>query len=66
MHPAGIIDEEKKTKHSDLARDAENHLMDPTKLEIKLRKENVDVAFYPMIQVGQVLCKGLSLCHGRP
>ncbi|KAK9807391.1 hypothetical protein WJX73_010932 [Symbiochloris irregularis] len=48
----GIIDEEKKTKHSDLARDAETHLMDPTKLEIKLRKENVDVAFYPLIQSG--------------
>ena len=46
-----MIDEEKKIKHSALAKETEAFLTDPSKLDIKLRKENVDIAYYPMVQV---------------
>ena len=48
---AAVIDEEKKLKHSRFAEEVEAAVTDPGKLEIKLRAENVDIAYAPMLQV---------------
>uniref|UniRef100_A0A061QN78 FACT complex subunit n=1 Tax=Tetraselmis sp. GSL018 TaxID=582737 RepID=A0A061QN78_9CHLO len=48
----GIIDEEKKVKHTTLSEKTEQVLLNPGKLNIKLRPENVDMAYLPVFQSG--------------
>ena len=51
--PAAIIDEESKVKHSKLSEQTEEVINDPAgKLSVKLRQDNVDIAYPPIIQSG--------------
>ncbi len=51
--PAGIIDEELQTKHSKLSQKIEEVISQPEKeLQIRLRSENCDIAYPPIIQSG--------------
>uniref|UniRef100_A0A7N0RAU6 FACT complex subunit n=1 Tax=Kalanchoe fedtschenkoi TaxID=63787 RepID=A0A7N0RAU6_KALFE len=47
-----IIDEEKKVKHSSLMDDAEKVILEPSKINVKLRASNVDICYPPIIQSG--------------
>ncbi len=47
----GIIDEEKKVKHSKLSEMTEEVITDPSKIGVKLRADNVDIAYPPIFQV---------------
>lgn len=52
--PAGIIDEEKKVRHAKFTAKLEEAITDPAKLGIKLRADNVDIAYPPIVQSGGV------------
>lgn len=47
-----IIDDEKKVKHSKLSEQTEEVITDPAKCGIKLKAENVDIAYPPLFQSG--------------
>jgi len=47
-----IIDEERKVKHTALSDKTEKVLLNPEKLNVKLRPENIDVAYLPLFQSG--------------
>ncbi|KAL6005554.1 FACT complex subunit spt16 [Asimina triloba] len=47
-----IIDEEKKVSHSALMDDTEKAILDPTKVKVKLKPENVDICYPPIFQSG--------------
>ncbi|KAI8465881.1 MAG: global transcription factor [Monoraphidium minutum] len=47
-----IIDQEKNTKHSKLSEIVEGVVTEPTKIGVKLRAENCDIAYPPVFQSG--------------
>lgn len=47
-----IIDQEKKVKHSKLSETVEGLVTEPTKIGVKLRAENCDIAYPPVFQSG--------------
>ncbi|KAI3435579.1 hypothetical protein D9Q98_001644 [Chlorella vulgaris] len=48
----GIIDEEKKVRHSKLADRIEEVISEPSKMNIKLKADAVDIAYPPLVQSG--------------
>lgn len=48
----GIVDKEKKVKHSKLSEKTEEVIGDPTKAKVKLLADNVDIAYPPIYQSG--------------
>lgn len=48
----GIIDEEKKVKHSKLSEEIEQVLADPQRIQVKLTAANLDIAYAPIVQSG--------------
>ncbi|GFZ07261.1 global transcription factor C [Actinidia rufa] len=47
-----VIDEEKKVAHSSLMDDTEKSILEPTKVRVKLKAENVDICYPPIFQSG--------------
>ncbi|KAL2477705.1 FACT complex subunit SPT16 [Forsythia ovata] len=47
-----VIDEEKKVTHSSLMDDTEKAILDPMKIGVKLKAENVDICYPPIFQSG--------------
>ncbi|KAJ0964079.1 hypothetical protein J5N97_029201 [Dioscorea zingiberensis] len=47
-----IIDEENKVSHSSLMDDTEKVILDPLKVKVKLKAENVDICYPPIFQSG--------------
>ncbi|CAI9765250.1 unnamed protein product [Fraxinus pennsylvanica] len=47
-----IIDEEKNVAHSSLMDDTEKAILDPVKIGVKLKAENVDICYPPIFQSG--------------
>lgn len=47
-----VIDEEKKVAHSALMDDAEKVILEPKQIGVKLKAENVDICYPPIIQSG--------------
>ncbi|XP_057531965.1 FACT complex subunit SPT16 [Amaranthus tricolor] len=47
-----VIDEEKTVAHSALMDDAEKAILDPARVKVKLKAENVDICYPPIIQSG--------------
>ncbi|MCL7022174.1 hypothetical protein MKW94_024963 [Papaver nudicaule] len=47
-----IIDEEKKVTHSSLMEDTEKAVLDPAKVKVKLKADNVDICYPPIFQSG--------------
>ncbi|XP_022872909.1 LOW QUALITY PROTEIN: FACT complex subunit SPT16-like [Olea europaea var. sylvestris] len=47
-----VIDEEKKVTHSSLMDDTEKAILDPVKIGVKLKAENVDICYPPIFQSG--------------
>ncbi|KAL6964608.1 FACT complex subunit spt16, partial [Sarracenia purpurea var. burkii] len=47
-----VIDEEKKITHSSLMDDTEKAILEPTKVKVKLKAENVDICYPPIFQSG--------------
>ncbi|KAI5658442.1 hypothetical protein M9H77_27235 [Catharanthus roseus] len=47
-----VIDEEKKVTHSSLMDDAEKAILDPARVKVKLKAENVDICYPPIFQSG--------------
>ncbi|KAL3843574.1 hypothetical protein ACJIZ3_000977 [Penstemon smallii] len=49
-----IIDEEKKVTHSSLMDDTEKVILEPAKIKVKLKADNVDICYPPIFQSGGV------------
>ncbi|XP_009629185.1 FACT complex subunit SPT16-like [Nicotiana tabacum] len=49
-----VIDEEKKVTHSSLMDDTEKAILDPVKVKVKLKAENVDICYPPIFQSGGI------------
>ncbi|KAM7481843.1 hypothetical protein LguiB_006426 [Lonicera macranthoides] len=49
-----VIDEEKKVSHSSLMDDTEKVILEPAKIKVKLKAENVDICYPPIFQSGGV------------
>ncbi|KAJ8447120.1 hypothetical protein Cgig2_022849 [Carnegiea gigantea] len=47
-----VIDEEKKVAHSSLMDETEKVILEPAKLKVKLKAENVDICYPPIFQSG--------------
>lgn len=47
-----VIDEEKKVSHSSLMDDTEKVIVEPAKIKVKLKAENVDICYPPIFQSG--------------
>ncbi|KAL6650517.1 hypothetical protein ACP70R_009442 [Stipagrostis hirtigluma subsp. patula] len=47
-----VIDEEKKVSHSTLMDETEKVILDPLKVKVKLKAENVDICYPPVFQSG--------------
>ncbi|RWW28528.1 hypothetical protein BHE74_00020235 [Ensete ventricosum] len=47
-----VIDEEKKVSHSSLMDDTEKAILDPSRVKVKLKAENVDICYPPIFQSG--------------
>ncbi|KAI3448450.1 hypothetical protein Pfo_005115 [Paulownia fortunei] len=47
-----LIDEEKKVTHASLMDDTEKAILDPVKIGVKLKAENVDICYPPIFQSG--------------
>ncbi|KAF3454723.1 hypothetical protein FNV43_RR05171 [Rhamnella rubrinervis] len=47
-----VIDEEKKVSHSSLMDDTEKVILEPAKIKVKLKRENVDICYPPIFQSG--------------
>ncbi|KAA8545292.1 hypothetical protein F0562_020076 [Nyssa sinensis] len=47
-----VIDEEKKVSHSSLMDDTEKVILEPAKVKVKLKAENVDICYPPIFQSG--------------
>ncbi|KAL8545357.1 hypothetical protein ACS0TY_005508 [Phlomoides rotata] len=47
-----IIDEEKKVTHSSLMDDTEKVILEPAKIKVKLKADNVDICYPPIFQSG--------------
>ncbi|XP_065852124.1 FACT complex subunit SPT16-like [Euphorbia lathyris] len=49
-----IIDEEKKVSHSFLMDDTEKTILQPARIKVKLKAENIDICYPPIFQSGGV------------
>ncbi|KAL5582711.1 hypothetical protein UlMin_015153 [Ulmus minor] len=47
-----VIDEEKKVSHSSLMNDTEKAILEPARIKVKLKAENVDICYPPIFQSG--------------
>jgi nucleosome binding factor SPN SPT16 subunit len=47
-----IIDEEKKVSHASLMDDTEKTILEPARIKVKLKAENVDICYPPIFQSG--------------
>ncbi|GMH10409.1 hypothetical protein Nepgr_012250 [Nepenthes gracilis] len=47
-----IIDEEKKVAHSSLMDDTEKAILEPARVKVKLKAENIDICYPPIFQSG--------------
>ncbi|KAI3823750.1 hypothetical protein L1987_05191 [Smallanthus sonchifolius] len=47
-----VIDEEKKVTHSSLMDDTEKAILEPARIKVKLKSENVDICYPPIFQSG--------------
>ncbi|KAG6750357.1 hypothetical protein POTOM_044847 [Populus tomentosa] len=47
-----VIDEEKKISHSSLMGDTEKTILEPARIKVKLKAENVDICYPPVFQSG--------------
>ncbi|CAK9185979.1 unnamed protein product [Ilex paraguariensis] len=47
-----VIDEEKKISHSSLMDDTEKVILEPARIKVKLKAENVDICYPPIFQSG--------------
>ncbi|XP_071697254.1 FACT complex subunit SPT16-like [Rutidosis leptorrhynchoides] len=47
-----VIDEETKVTHSSLMDDTEKTILEPTKIKVKLKADNVDICYPPIFQSG--------------
>lgn len=47
-----VIDEERKVTHSSLMDETEKAILDPLKVKVKLKAENVDICYPPVFQSG--------------
>lgn len=47
-----VIDEEKKVSHSALMDDTEKVILEPARIKVKLKAENVDICYPPIFQSG--------------
>lgn len=47
-----VIDEEKKVSHSSLMNETEKAVLDPARIKVKLKAENVDICYPPIFQSG--------------
>ncbi|KAH8507087.1 hypothetical protein H0E87_009552 [Populus deltoides] len=47
-----VIDEEKKISHSSLMDDTEKAILEPARIKVKLKAENVDICYPPIFQSG--------------
>nr|GMD40658.1 FACT complex subunit SPT16-like [Ipomoea batatas] len=47
-----VIDEEKKVTHSSLMGDTEKVILEPARIKVKLKAENVDICYPPIFQSG--------------
>ncbi|KAJ8447121.1 hypothetical protein Cgig2_022850 [Carnegiea gigantea] len=47
-----VIDEEKKVAHSSLMDETEKVILEPAKIKVKLKAENVDICYPPIFQSG--------------
>ncbi|XP_042487040.1 FACT complex subunit SPT16-like [Macadamia integrifolia] len=47
-----VIDEEKKVSHSSLMDETEKAILDPARVKVKLKAENVDICYPPIFQSG--------------
>ncbi|KAJ4832790.1 FACT complex subunit spt16 [Turnera subulata] len=47
-----VIDEEKKISHSSLMDDTEKAILEPSRIKVKLKAENVDICYPPIFQSG--------------
>ncbi|RVW77331.1 FACT complex subunit SPT16 [Vitis vinifera] len=47
-----VIDEEKKVSHSSLMDDTEKAILEPARVKVKLKAENVDICYPPIFQSG--------------
>ncbi|KAK9292165.1 hypothetical protein L1049_020124 [Liquidambar formosana] len=47
-----VIDEEKKVSHSSLMDDTEKTILEPARIKVKLKAENVDICYPPIFQSG--------------
>ncbi|KAL3643030.1 FACT complex subunit spt16 [Castilleja foliolosa] len=47
-----VIDEEKKVTHASLMEDTEKAILDPIKIGVKLKADNVDICYPPIFQSG--------------
>ncbi|KAL5580411.1 hypothetical protein UlMin_012853 [Ulmus minor] len=47
-----VIDEEKKVSHSSLMNDTEKAILEPSRIKVKLKAENVDICYPPIFQSG--------------
>lgn len=47
-----VIDEEKKVTHSSLMDETEKVILDPAKVKVKLKPENIDICYPPIFQSG--------------
>ncbi|KAL6964609.1 FACT complex subunit spt16 [Sarracenia purpurea var. burkii] len=47
-----VIDEEKKISHSSLMDDTEKVILEPSRVKVKLKAENIDICYPPIFQSG--------------
>ncbi|KDP23348.1 hypothetical protein JCGZ_23181 [Jatropha curcas] len=47
-----VIDEEKKVSHSSLMDDTEKAILEPARIKVKLKAENIDICYPPIFQSG--------------
>lgn len=47
-----VIDEEKKVSHSSLMNETEKAVLEPARIKVKLKAENVDICYPPIFQSG--------------
>ncbi|XP_062081762.1 FACT complex subunit SPT16-like [Humulus lupulus] len=47
-----VIDEEKKISHSSLMNETEKAILEPARIKVKLKAENVDICYPPIFQSG--------------
>ena len=62
-----IIDEEKNVKHSTLSSLIEDRILDPSKLEVRLKVTKVNTCYSPIVQSGgnNVPSRGAALLHAN-